>query len=137
MTGLPPCILTGYIHFLERTNIYNSISGALGMPHRHRCGIPQGRPFSMLFVALFLRSWVVQMLSFGLRPRTLADDVLLMSKGPRALHLFKHGSTVGHPFSYYTCGASDERPGIITFGYAQCGHLHVSLSSSTRLSHLA
>eukprot|EP00973_Karenia_brevis_P094106 12420750-Karenia_brevis.AAC.1 len=74
MAGLPPCILTGYIHFLECINIYNSFSGALGKPHRHRCGIPQGCPCSMLFIVLFLRSWVVQMLSFGLMPRTLADD---------------------------------------------------------------
>ena len=42
----------------------------------------------MVFVALLLRPWQLQMISMGAIPRTLADDLLLMAKGSRALHLF-------------------------------------------------
>eukprot|EP00973_Karenia_brevis_P021301 2929298-Karenia_brevis.AAC.1 len=60
--------------------IYNFISGSLGTPHKHKCGIPQGCPFSMVFISLYLRSWIQQMLSIHAEPRTLADDVLLMAR---------------------------------------------------------
>eukprot|EP00973_Karenia_brevis_P025734 3550088-Karenia_brevis.AAC.1 len=72
--------------FQEHTTVYNSMSGALGSPHQHPCGIPQGCPLSMVFVSLLLRAWLVQMESLQALPRTLADDVLLITKGSRALN---------------------------------------------------
>eukprot|EP00973_Karenia_brevis_P059463 8278657-Karenia_brevis.AAC.1 len=90
ISGLPYQILVPYISFLENLQLYNSISGSLGRPHRHRCGIPQGCPYSMVFISLFLRAWVVQMISFKANPRTLADDLLITTSGFRALHLFRH-----------------------------------------------
>ena len=38
-----------------------SINHHLGQPHQHRCGIPQGCPFSMDFVALLMRPWIMCM----------------------------------------------------------------------------
>eukprot|EP00973_Karenia_brevis_P037406 5157762-Karenia_brevis.AAC.1 len=70
--------------------IYNTVSGSLGTPHRHHCGIPQGCPFSMTFISLYLRAWIQQMVAAHAEPRTLADDVLLITKGRRALHIFHH-----------------------------------------------
>eukprot|EP00973_Karenia_brevis_P078718 10926234-Karenia_brevis.AAC.1 len=69
-------------------SVYNCIGGTLGAPHFHRCGIPQGCPFSMVFISLYLRSWISQMLSIHACPRTLADDILVTAKGSRALHIF-------------------------------------------------
>ena len=48
----------------------------------------------MLFVSIYLRAWVVQMLELGATPRTLADDLMLMAYGSRALHIFKHAFTL-------------------------------------------
>ena len=48
----------------------------------------------MLFVSIYLRAWVVQMLEVGASPRTLADDLMLMAHGSRALHIFKHAFTL-------------------------------------------
>eukprot|EP00973_Karenia_brevis_P029270 4036642-Karenia_brevis.AAC.1 len=42
----------------------------------------------MVFISLYLRSWIQQMLSIHAEPRTLADDVMLMARGNRALHIF-------------------------------------------------
>eukprot|EP00973_Karenia_brevis_P059889 8336919-Karenia_brevis.AAC.1 len=93
LAGLPTTILTAYINFLEHSQIYNSFAGCVGQPHLHRCGIPQGCPLSMIFISLYLRSWIVQMHSLDLIPRTLADDILLSSRGDRALRMFKIGFT--------------------------------------------
>ena len=71
VAGIPPGILTAYIQFQEKALIFNSISGALGRPHRHKCGIPQGCPLSMLFVSSHLGAWVVQMLELGASPKGL------------------------------------------------------------------
>ena len=74
------------------------MNGALGVPHQHPFGIPQGCPFSMIFVGLLLRPWQLQMIALGAIPRTLADDLLLMAKGSRALHLFSFAfnATIEH-----------------------------------------
>eukprot|EP00973_Karenia_brevis_P051165 7106913-Karenia_brevis.AAC.1 len=44
----------------------------------------------MVFISLYLRPWIQQMLSIHAEPRTLADDALLMARGKRALHIFHH-----------------------------------------------
>ena len=41
-----------------------------------------------LFVSIYLRAWIVQMLELGAVPRTLADDLMLLAHGCRALHIF-------------------------------------------------
>eukprot|EP00973_Karenia_brevis_P016016 2189874-Karenia_brevis.AAC.1 len=69
----------------------------------HRCGIPQGCPFSMMIIALLLRPWHL-LTTLGLRrprptrdnhpsttdshvvPRSLADDLLILASGPYVLH---------------------------------------------------
>ena len=49
-SGVPASIVSAYSRFQEQSQIYNSISGALGQPHKHHCGIPQGCPLSMIFI---------------------------------------------------------------------------------------
>ena len=64
------------------------ILGNLGSGHRHICGIPQGCPFSMVFTALLMRPWMMQVLAHQGIPRWLADDLLFFCQGPRSLRLF-------------------------------------------------
>eukprot|EP00973_Karenia_brevis_P008687 1175018-Karenia_brevis.AAC.1 len=94
LSGLPRQILAPYINYLENLKLHNSVAGSLGKAHWHPCGIPQGCPFSMVFISLYLRAWICQMHEYQAVPRTLADDLLLTTTGPRALHLFKHCFTL-------------------------------------------
>ena len=51
--------------------------------------IPQGDPFSMMVVALVLRPWVLEMRSYAVKPRKLADDLQILATGPNHLRLFQ------------------------------------------------
>eukprot|EP00974_Lingulodinium_polyedra_P050360 4842455-Lingulodinium_polyedra.AAC.1 len=51
------------------------LANGLGAPEKHRCGIPQGCPFSMMFVALLSRPWVLAVRRVGAIPRVLADGM--------------------------------------------------------------
>eukprot|EP00973_Karenia_brevis_P051154 7104963-Karenia_brevis.AAC.1 len=76
IAGIPACILVAYINFQESLIIHHVISGSIGKGHRHRSGIPQGCPLSMVFISLLLRAWMIQMRSLQAVPRTLADDLM-------------------------------------------------------------
>ena len=54
-------------------------------------GIPQGCPWSMMFLSLILRPWLLQQRQFGLHPRILADDMLITAEGDNHLATFVHG----------------------------------------------
>ena len=56
ISGLPEPVLTAYANFQEQMLIYNSLNGAIGLPHRHPAGIPQVCPFSMNFCRLALET---------------------------------------------------------------------------------
>ena len=90
LSGFPECVLTAYINFQENMHIHNTVHGSIGKPHQHPAGIPQGCPFSMVFIALLLRPWTVQVQELGGIARTMADDLLLLVRGSRALHGFHH-----------------------------------------------
>eukprot|EP00973_Karenia_brevis_P001367 185331-Karenia_brevis.AAC.1 len=72
--GIPSRVILPYINYHENTLTHFVFSGALGKGHRFPCGIPQGCPLSMLFIALMLRPWTLQMRSMQAVPRALADD---------------------------------------------------------------
>eukprot|EP00973_Karenia_brevis_P009085 1230606-Karenia_brevis.AAC.1 len=44
LAGIPTCVLHAYIRYHEHVLVYNSVASTIGMPHQHRCGIPQGYP---------------------------------------------------------------------------------------------
>ena len=96
--GFPPRILHAYMMFHERALVHYYINGSIGVGHRHKCGIPQGCPLSMLIVAFLHRAWCNQMIYFGLVPRTLADDILLCASGHTSLYIFQYGfqQTIHH-----------------------------------------
>ena len=57
-------------------------------PYTRRCGIPQGCPFSMMFVALLMRPWIIMMRNANVFATLLADDVLIISVGSRMVGRF-------------------------------------------------
>ena len=59
--GMPRNILKAYASFAENLQAHNSINGCIGKAHTRRCGIAQGCPLSMMFVALHVGPWVVEM----------------------------------------------------------------------------
>ena len=79
--GMPSRVLLPYQRYMEELTVRNSISGSLGKPYVRRCGIPQGCPLSMMFLALVLRPWTLTMQSLGATPRILADDLMLLTSG--------------------------------------------------------
>ena len=87
LAGFPRHVLVGYFNYHEQASIHHIIKGCFGQPHRHLCGIPQGCPFSMLFITILLLPWSLQMTSMNVMPRTLADDLMLTVIGNKALTL--------------------------------------------------
>ena len=62
--------------------VYNSMALGIGVGYHKALSIPQGCPFSMCFVALLLRPWIMKMRSMpNTKPRILADDLLLIQEG--------------------------------------------------------
>ena len=54
--GVPPKILRAYRAYIENVLLYNCLAGRVGRPHKRKRGISQGCPFSMLMVALIMRT---------------------------------------------------------------------------------
>ena len=91
LSGLPHGVFVGYMAFQPNLVVYNSMACALGGPHKHPCGIPLGCPLSVVFIIiLLLRAWLAQMSILMASPRAMADDILLVVFGPRALNQFHH-----------------------------------------------
>lgn len=82
IAGLPPGILIAYRTFLETMVVHDVLAGWIGTEYRRRCGIPQGCPFSMTFVALLMRPRIIAMRGVrGVKCFILADDVLVLAQG--------------------------------------------------------
>lgn len=88
ISGIPVSVLSCYASFQENVMLRFQILGTLGTPHKHPWGIPQGCPFSMCFIALYLRALICQMVSMGVTIRVLADDLLVTVFGENVLRLF-------------------------------------------------
>ena len=71
----------------------------MGTPYVRLCGIPQGCPFSMTFVALKMRPWIINMRkSAGIRCYILADDVLILGTGLKMISKFAGALNATHKF---------------------------------------
>jgi len=79
--GMPPRILEPYLRFLDDLVIRFQTGKDIGQPHKHRCSIPQGCPFSMMIVALIFIPWINHVKAPGVEPRVLADDLLILTTG--------------------------------------------------------
>ena len=56
--GMPKHILRAYSSMVEQLQAHNAIAGCIGKAHTRSCGVPQGCPLSMMFVALHTRPWL-------------------------------------------------------------------------------
>ena len=81
MAGMPERVLNPYAAYLENLQLHNCLAGGVGTSHQRKCGIPQGCPFSMMMVALIMRSWISVMATCQVSCFILADDVLILSAG--------------------------------------------------------
>jgi len=66
---------------MEHMLVYNTILGGLGKGYHRECGIPQGCPLSMMFLALLLRPWCIALEAKMVVPRILADDLMAFAEG--------------------------------------------------------
>ena len=53
-SGMPEGVLSAYLRFHDNLHVYNFLAGGYGKPYFKPCSIPQGCPFSMLFMSLML-----------------------------------------------------------------------------------
>jgi hypothetical protein len=58
---MPKHILRAYTSMVVQLEAHNSIDGCVGNANTRSCGIPQGCPLSMMFVALHMRPWLINM----------------------------------------------------------------------------
>jgi hypothetical protein len=69
--GMPMRVLEPYQRFMEGMSVRNTISDCLGEPYVRRCGIPQGCPLSMMFLAFVYAHGPWPCLPSGLLPGSL------------------------------------------------------------------
>ena len=89
LAGMPTRIIDAYMRFHDNLRVYNGIAGGFGMGYYKICSIPQGCPFSMLFMAILMRPLVILTEVPGkVIMRILADDVILVGIGHEYILLF-------------------------------------------------
>ena len=72
--GFPSKVARAYLFFHDNLSVRNKMAQGYGEAHHKEVGIPQGCPFSMVFLALILRPWILLQRAMGTIPRTMADD---------------------------------------------------------------
>ena len=112
LAGMPKTILGAYRRFAGNLQAHNSINGKLCKAHTRRCGIPQGCPLSMMFVALHMRPWIVKMNMLNREDsnnqtlvKVLADAVILVTTDSKMLDMFATTLNDTHEYLHDT-GAS-------------------------------
>ena len=89
LAGMPTRIIDTYMRFHDNLRVYNGIAGGFGIGYYKICSIPQGCPFSMLFMAILMRPLVILTEVPGkIIMRVLADDVILVGIGQECILLF-------------------------------------------------
>ncbi len=67
-------------------------------PYTRRCGIPQGDPLSMMFVAMITRPWILIMREREVSPSLLVDDILIMTTGDSMAQTFEKALDITHRY---------------------------------------
>ncbi|MDP7068883.1 MAG: reverse transcriptase domain-containing protein, partial [Candidatus Peribacteraceae bacterium] len=89
MGGFPTRILDAYMKFHSDLSVRNLLAGGYGQPYNKTCSIPQGCPWSMLFIAFLLRPIILLTEVPGtVITRILADDILLTAMGQEHIQAF-------------------------------------------------
>ena len=96
--GMPYGILDAYLRYQENLLVHNAVARGIGKGFKRRTGIPQGCPFSMMYIALIMRPWARMQKTEGNFPKVLADDILLVATGPLMLRKFADGLAETHQY---------------------------------------
>ena len=95
---MPNRVLQPYLRYHLNFIVHNTIAQGIGVGYTRRCGIPQGRPLSMTFVALLMRAWLVQMRSMQVDAKVLADGAMIVAKGRRMLRQYTKALDYTHEY---------------------------------------
>ena len=79
--GMPSKVLDTYRRYQEGLTTMNAVAGGLWEPYKRFMGIPQGCPMRMMVIMLLLRACIVEMRATDVKPRDLADDLLMVASG--------------------------------------------------------
>ena len=90
VAGMPVKILDAYMRYQENLRTTNAVAGGLGLPYQRPTGIPQGCPMSMMIIAIMFRPWIIEARRTDVKPRGLADDILVIASGEDRLQLILH-----------------------------------------------
>ena len=82
--GMPRGVLDACLRYQDKMAIHNSVAKGIGIGFCRRTGIPQGCPFSMMYMSLMMRPWIIMQKANHNLPKILADDILLMTAGDTA-----------------------------------------------------
>lgn len=141
--GFPRGVLCAYMGFIDGVHYCHRLSLGVGAWHTRERSIPQGRPWSVTFLALLMRPWILRTRAVGAVPRVLADDMSLCTTGEahfRAtcsgmritqLYVRAIGGRVSAPKSYTYSSCKDTRAALRANAWdappALCQHKRVGL----------
>ena len=82
LAGFPTRLWAAYFKMAEQRRFYLKMTQGFGQPFIKERSIPQGDPWSMMMLALILKPGITLLRHLETVPRCLADDLLLLSRGP-------------------------------------------------------
>ena len=94
--------------------VYNTVDGGVGEPYHKPASVPHGDPLSMMVTALLMRPWLLEMRTMAMKPRILADELQIVSIGPRHLENFVNASDRTHAH-LEADGGENRRPKNLDF----------------------
>ena len=112
--GMPSKVLRTYKKYQEGLQTRNAVAGGLGTPYKRFMGIPQGCPMSMMIIILILRAWLIEMRETNVKPRDLADDLLMVASGPQHEHSIKEAVEKAYDYMQ-DMGGESGHPKVVTF----------------------
>ena len=69
---------------MKGVQVISVLPQGVGTPYTRRYSIPHGFPMPMMVLALIMRPWILLKRQMGIMPLTLADDLVLVIRGPNS-----------------------------------------------------
>jgi hypothetical protein len=96
MAGFPKQLAAAYLRFHDAVEVRTALALGLGRPRRRQLSIPQGCPWSNVFLALLMRPLLGRLRKHQVIPRLLADDLEVLAVGrAHATKLAKAQEAIG------------------------------------------
>ena len=81
-SGMPPRISLAYYNYIENLRVRNVLALGTDKAHKRMPSIPQGSPFSVVFLFMVAAPWAHQIKRMGGSPRIMVDDLSIRISGP-------------------------------------------------------